>query len=370
MKILFIIACLSSNFLGAGLIDRRATQETKHLYQTLKSIGSNALLFGMHDATGYGVGWRGDEKRSDVKAVCGDYPAVFSWDAMDLFHTSDSIISSLRNKIQFAYNKGGINTICWHQGDPQYNEFYAEEIEYEVVPAILSEGKYHKFYKNKLDKLGRFAKSLQDTNGKLIPIIFRPYHEQNGDWFWWGKMHRTEQEYIELWRFTVNYLKDSLQVRNFIYAFSPDGNQYKSKAEYLIDYPGDDYVDMLGLDFYFPNGSKKRIKAFQRKCIHIVEYAREKDMIAAVTEAGSRLNWEKSELLINNWFTSCILEPIKRNSTAREIIYVAVWRNASKKHHFAPYPGHQSEQDFMDFYNDPFTAFLKDLKGIYESNNN
>lgn len=53
------------------------------------------MLFGQHDATGYGVGWSGDDRRSDVKDVCGDYPALFSWDAYHIFMTTRQIWSAL-----------------------------------------------------------------------------------------------------------------------------------------------------------------------------------------------------------------------------------------------------------------------------------
>lgn len=48
--------------------------------------------------------------------------------------------------------------------------------------------------------------------GELIPVIFRPYHEHNGDWFWWGKGVNSEEDYIKLWQFTVEYLRDEKDV--------------------------------------------------------------------------------------------------------------------------------------------------------------
>jgi mannan endo-1,4-beta-mannosidase len=49
----------------------------------------------------------------------------------------------------------------------------------------------------------------EDNNGKLIPIIFRPFHEFDGNWFWWGANYCTAEEYISVYRFTVNYLRDT-----------------------------------------------------------------------------------------------------------------------------------------------------------------
>src|SRR6056297_1012049 len=305
-----------SEKLASNLIDPDATRETINLYNNLKEMSTQFLMFGMHDAMGYGVGWNNDDRRSDVKNVCGDYPAVFSWDAMAILDGGTST-DRLKDKVRFVYNSGGINTICWHFRDPVKNSFYANNIDYDVVTSILPGGQYHDFYKESLIKIAVFANEARGTGGELVPIIFRPYHEQNGSWFWWGKGHRTEEQYIDLWQFTVNYLRDTLNVHNFIYAFSPDGNQWNNKEDYLIDYPGDDYVDMVGFDFYFPNGNAGTVAKFRERCRHVVEYAQERDKVAAVTEVGSRKNWELSELAIPNWFTTCLLAPIKNDDIAK-----------------------------------------------------
>lgn len=346
------------------LIDGQATRETHYLYQNLKNMSVDYLLFGMHDATGYGVGWRGDNDRSDVKNVCGSYPAVFSWDVSWIMNSRD--LRDVYYRFLLGYKMGAVTTLCWHQLDPDKKGFYYDRVNHPVVPAILPEGEDHVFYKNSLRRLAVFVKTLRGENGESEPIIFRPYHEHNGNWFWWGKGHCTEQEYISLWRFTVHYLRDSLNVHNFIYAFSPDGNQYEEKSEYLYGYPGDDYVDILGMDFYFGSGDEIEIKKFQQRLIHIMEYARDKHKLAALTEVGDRYGWDETDRLeIDRWFTRCLLAPIKDHPLAREISYAAVWRNAHENHHFAPYPGHPSVPDFLEFYRDSVTLFLDDLPDMY-----
>ncbi len=349
------------------LTDTRATKQTRYLYDNLKRISSERLLFGMHEALGYGVGWSGMDTRSDVKDVSGDYPAVFSWDAYHIFNASADDLEHYTFQVKYAYQNGGVTTFCWHQYDPEKRGFYAKTVNYDVVTSILPGGNYHRLYKNKLKKLAGYFKRLRGEKGETIPVIFRPYHEQNGNWFWWGKGHRSEEQYIQLWRFTVHYLRDTLGVRNFIYAFSPDGNQFSNKDEYLNDYPDDDVVDILGLDFYFGRGDEEEIRRFQKRVVYAVQYAEEKNKLAALTEAGDYYGFsgDEANLKIPNWFTRCFLQPIKYNSQAKKIAYGAVWRNASKTHHFAPYPGHPSVPDFMDFYNDDFTLFLSDLPDMY-----
>jgi len=346
------------------LIDDDATLQTRYLYENLKKSAPNYLLFGMHDATGYGVGWRDDNTRSDVKDVCGSYPAVFSWDVFEITRNED--LEGLKERMLFAYENGGINTLCWHQYDPDNRSFYYDKVNEPVVSTLLPAGENHEFYKSKLEKIARFIKSLRGSAGESVPIIFRPYHEQNGSWFWWGKGHRTEQEYIDLWQFTVHYLKNTLDVHNFIYAFSPDGNQYENKEDYLIDYPGDEYVDIMGVDFYFGKGDEQEVLRFQKRLIHAVQHGQERGKIAALTEAGDRYGWDDTDKLeISNWFTRCLLRPIRTSPTAMHIAYAAVWRNDNVNHHFAPYPGHESVGDFIAFFNDSATLFADDLANYY-----
>ena len=350
------------------LIDTRASKETRYLYHNLKALAPEHMLFGMHDALGYGVGWKDMDTRSDVKDVCGDYPALFSWDFYYFFQSSEQELQHYIFRIKYAHESGGVTTLCWHQFDPQGNGFYNKNIHYNVVASLLPGGQYHRFYKNKLVTLARQVKRLRGTDGTSIPIIFRPYHEQNGNWFWWGKGHRSEQEYIALWRFTVSYLKDSLGVHSFIYAFSPDGNQFEEKQGYLIDYPGDDVVDILGLDFYFGKGDDEEIRRFQKRVLWCVEYAQAKNKLAALTEVGDYYGFsgQQANLKIPSWYTRCFLYPLKYHAQAKKIAYGAVWRNASKSHHFAPYPGHASVADFLKFYQDDFTLFLKDLPSMFK----
>jgi len=351
-----------------GLTDQYATKETRYLYENLKRIAPDEMLFGMHDATGYGVGWEDDDKRSDVKDVCGSLPALFSWDMYTIFKGNKKKCVSFRDRILDAHNQGGITSICWHQYDPVQTEFSSQSIKYKPIPQMLPGGKYHEYYKTKLKNIALFVKTLRGESGESVPIIFRPYHEQNGNWFWWGKTYRMEQEFIEFWQFTVEYLRDSLGVHNFIYAFSPDGNQYEQKADYLIDYPGDDFVDILGMDYYFGSGDAQDIDRFKQRVVHIVEYAEERNKVAAITEVGDRKGWNTSQLLIEKWFTHCLLNPVKNDKTSRKIVYASVWRNESEQHHFAPYPGHSSVPDFIEFYNDSFTVFLDNLDNMFINN--
>jgi mannan endo-1,4-beta-mannosidase len=371
----FILVCFVLSFSNAKgyaqnvahPIDKNATKETKALFYNLKSLSKQHILFGHQHATEYGHGWYGDKDRSDVKSVTGSHPAVIGVDFMGLSGRPAAEIeknkNALRENISATYDRGGITTVAWHFSNPvSAGDFYwKDSISAPAVKYIIPGGSHHEKYKTILSDIAALVKSIKGKDGKLVPMIFRPYHEFDGDWFWWGRSHCTIAEFKTLWKFTVSYLRDSLEVHQFIYAFSPD-NRFNSEAEFLERYPGDDWVDMVGMDNYgdFGRDGRYDLAAGLRKLQIVSEYALKTGKLAAFTETGL-------ESIPNaTWWTETLLKTLK--SGHLQICYVLVWRNdtQSPTHYYAPYPGHTSEADFLRFYNDPFTLFENDLRDIYK----
>lgn len=77
--------------------------------------------------------------------------------------------------------------------------------------------------------------SLRTDAGEYVPVLFRPFHEHTGNGFWWGKGNCTAEEYIALWRFTLEYLRDTKGVHNLLYVYSPD--IVSSQDNYLEFWP-------------------------------------------------------------------------------------------------------------------------------------
>jgi len=347
---------LSANI---GLIDKKATPETKSLYSSLKEISKDYFLYGHQDDMAYGVGWWAEEGRSDVKEVCGSYPAVFGWEIGNIGkeRNIDSIrFVDLKKWIIKVYGMGGVNTISWNMNNPVSLKSAWDVTK--AVYSILPGGNKHEEYKGELKTYAKFNAELVDKNGVQVPIIFRAFHENNGNWFWWGKKHCKPDEYTGLFKFTVNYLRDSLNIHNLIYVYSPDG-QFD---DYIERYPGDDYVDILGFDYYFRNElNDKEINLFTRKLIDLTEMANSRNKLAVLSETGY-------EALPDSLFhKKAFLEPIRNNKAKINLGYFLFWRNVNKKHHYAPYPGHFDTTDFINFYEDSLSLFLDDLPNLYLS---
>lgn len=356
------------------LADSLASNETVSLFSNLQSLAKDKVLFGHQESTAYGVGWthEGINIESDVEKVCGDFPAVYGWDIGNIGKrtNNDCVPFTVMKKLIIdAFERGGINTISSHMHNAYTGGNYGD-----VTPSvahILPGESHHKNFIEKLDLIADFMNDLKSENGVSIPIIFRPYHEHNGDWFWWGKGPATEEEFIQLWQFTVDYFKNERKIHNLLYAFAPARSRMTyplTTSEYLYGYPGDDYVDVFGLDNYFDLDGiwnkaplEEQKQSFKESLELIVKLAEEKNKIAALTETGS------VNIKTKLWWTNWLLSGIEENEQTKKIAYALVWRNEDKDHFHAPFPGHESALNFMEFFNSPTVIFNNDLPDLYKT---
>jgi len=339
-------------------VDPDATAETSALYHNLLKYQGDAIMFGHQDDLAYGIGWWAGDFRSDVNDVCGKFPAVFGWDAGEIGFERN--IDSVRfNRMQDwmvrAFEKGGINTLSWHFDNP-----VTGGDTWDVTPAvhtIIPGGEKHEQYKALLDKLATFLQALKTEDGTPVPVILRPFHEHTGSWFWWGKGNCSREDYVSLFRFTVEYLRDVKGLHNLLYSYSPD--RFGSEEEYLERFPGEDYVDMLGYDDYHSFSTLESIPDGLALMEILVELGQKMNKPVALTETGLE------SIPIANWWTDHVLEPIKSDPFASKISYMLVWRNSTTKHHYAPYPGHVSAENFILYEKNEYTWFLEDLPAMY-----
>ena len=347
-----------------SIVDKNATPETKALYANLWKIAQSGFMFGHHDDLWYGRYWYNQPGKSDTKAVCGDYPAVFSVDfgaIMDNRYQSEE--NEIRRRVIIeAYDRGEVITACCHLNNPLTGGDSWDNSRNDVVKSILTEGNATRTkYLEWLDRCADFANNLRGSDGKLIPVIFRPYHEHTQEWSWWGKKCTTEDEFIRFWKFTITYLRDTKGVRNFIYAISPQMDEdygSKVKERLIFRWPGDDYVDFLGMDCYHYSWKQ----AFKSNLTAMSALSLEKMKPCGVTETGPEgFDWK-------NYWTDHILACAQ----GQRVSMIVMWRNKyvgtneSDKHFYSVYPGHVSEADFRTMYNDPTTFFSKDLPDMYK----
>lgn len=376
-------------------VDRNATDETKALFMKLWMLSdSNQTLFGHQDDTFFGVGWRDEPGRSDVLETSGSYPAVYGWEIGDLelgrpTNLDGVPFDRMREEIIAAYRRGGVVTVSWHMNNPVTYELIGSDPDnpypgraWDTTPAVLTilpDGGNHDLYLSWLDAFADFAKSLtvSDVPWKeeehLVPIIFRPFHEHNGSVFWWGGRNTNEVYYFALWRMTVEYLRDEADVHNLLYAFSPDARFMRSRnsdytfpdlatfeADYFYAYPGDDYVDVLGLDDY-ATVEINRQAGYESGLEMLVQTAQNREdlKIPALTETGGQ-RWDLPSS--STWWTDFLYPAVTGSrSSGGQVAWVLTWRNWDERNHAAPYPGHPSEMDFVEFKNARMIHFQDEI---------
>lgn len=321
------------------------------------SVAEGKTLFGHHDDAVYGHTWCGDSGRSDVLETAGAYPAVMSWDLGELESGRQSNLDSvnfgrMRAEVIAQAARGGINTFSWHLRNAVSGADSWDVTDTLAVSRLLHTPGGKAAFEKQLDMLADFFLSLTDAEGGRIGVIFRPWHEHTGSWFWWGANLCSPADYKALWRRTREYL-DSRGVDNVVYAYSPD--RCRDSVQYLERYPGDDVVDIMGADIYQfggAEGTERYLTDATRTLRIAAAEAERRGKIAALTETGSE------SLTVPDWFTGVLQTVLDSVPSAA---YVVVWRNASDKpdHFYAPYPGHPAEADFRKFASNPKNVFVK-----------
>jgi len=353
-----LFAFISSS--AVAQVDTKATTETTNLLNNLKSVKT---LFGHQDDPVYGLNpdktrWVDDVDRSDIKSIIGEYPALIGYDLghLELGKSAnlDNVpFDKMRLYITDQYERGGVSTLSWHPNNPlDVSKTTWDKVE-ATIPTILNDNKALRQYKKTfLKPLALFFKSLKAQNGEAVPVIFRPYHEHTGSWFWWGADYCSEEEYKAFWKMTVDYFKKK-RVHNLLYAYSTD--KFRSEEHYLERYPGDDYVDILGFDAYHrnaPSSNDAFVQSAKEMLQTIKKLGLEKDKPYALSETGLEQVTEA------NWWTNIVL-PVLEDSGAS---YIMVWRNGRPNHFYAPYPGHSSESDFKKMAESGEVLFEKGAK--------
>ncbi len=341
------------DFETAQLADPNATQDLVDFRNKLVEVSYKGVAFGHQDATAYGFNWvhSGFPSTSDVFQVSGDFPAVVGFDLGRIELGRRANINSInfelmKELIQEAHESGSIITLSWHAANP-INRGSPWNLN-GLINRILPTGDRHDILEAYVSQVADFINDLTDAEGKAIPVIFRPWHETNGHWFWWGNETLTSEESKELYRSTVDLLVNTNDVHNVLFAYSP--NCALSEEEYLSYYPGDEYVDLLGVDVYdFQDENFVDIATTSLETIARLGAIKNKPF--AFTETGLE------NIRENDWWTNK-LYPVLQNTGAS---YVMLWRNDEKVHWYVPFIGQASEENFKSFISRPDILLRSDI---------
>ena len=353
--------------IAAAFLLVSCSRETgKDVLAALSSAASSGrFLYGHQDDLVYGKNWHvaADSvlsdplERSDIRAVCGEYPAMTGFDIAGIeLRDAENIdgvpFELMRRAAVTHHERGGIVTFSWHPRNPLTGGDAWDVSSDGVVASVLPGGVNHGMFMDWLSLAADFFASLKDSRGRRIPFIFRPWHENFGGWFWWSGDLCSDEQYKDLYSMTYEYLAVARGLRNIVWAYSP--NSGLTAAMVSGRYPGDSCVDIIGLDHYC-YGKGEEAEEYYMDVLRsdlgmLGAFASDHGKLLALCETGYEAIPDPP------WWTSALLKGLE----GIPVCYVLTWRNAWDKpaHYYAPFPGSPDAEDFKVFCKDPRTVFL------------
>ena len=233
-------------------VNKHASPEAKKLLSYMYSINGKSILSGEH----------GDERWLDtVKNITGKYPAV--WGNDFIWHGDKDPGQQVVNEAIAKYKEGFIITLMWHQGRPIDNPPFGWK---ESVQAKLTDAQWKELTTNGTELNKRWLAQIDAVAGYLkqldsahVPILWRPYHEMNGIWFWWGDK-KGKDGIQKLWKMMYARYVNHFHLNNLLWVWGANGPRDIPGDEayaYKDFYPGKDYVDVLGADVYHKDYEQK-----------------------------------------------------------------------------------------------------------------
>ncbi|WP_438431222.1 glycosyl hydrolase [Gorillibacterium sp. sgz500922] len=209
-------------------------------------------MYGKHMLLGQQIGVMSTPEFEILHRETGKYPAVGGFDFMN-YSPSRVERGSVCEDTELAirhWNEGGIVTFCWHWNAPKDlidlppdrtwgSGFYTKATTFDVDYAMSHpESEEYRLLIRDIDCIAVQLKRLRDAG---VPVLWRPLHEARGGWFWWGA--KGPKPYLALWHLLYERLTVYHQLNNLIWVWNGE------QADW---YPGDETVDIIGVDIYPP----------------------------------------------------------------------------------------------------------------------
>ena len=260
------------------------------LITRLDNLRQKGYMYAHQDDPFYGVTWQWERGRSDTYELVGDYPALMGFDLggieMGDAKNLDSVpFTWIREEAIKHVERGGIITFSWHPRNPRTGGTAWDVTDTTVVRNILPGGEQHEKFIGWLDTVTTFLKTITYKDGSPMPIIFRPWHEYNGSWFWWGQKLCTDDEYKALFRMTYDHIMKQLPT-NIVWSCSPNLQGYWTEEAFLSRWPGDDIVDLVGEDCYQWGSEEDFVRQATADVVFLSNYAKDHGKLFAITECG------------------------------------------------------------------------------------
>lgn len=261
-----------------GLSNPDATPACRRVMRLLRSLQGKRILSGQHINGG-------DEDMELIESLSGRLPAVVGFDMM-AFSTACcprtrtlSCVSEVANcmgnmekALYWGRDRGALVTLSWHWFSPTDGwdkSFYTQNTRFDLKAALETKDDRYELLLKDIDMVAEQLKRLQAAD---IPVLWRPLHEADGGWFWWGAFG--PESYIALYRLMYDRMTRHHHLNNLIWVWNAPEEGW---------FPGEDVVDIIGADVYAPQANPGAMALEYSRC---VQAAGGRAMPAALTEVG------------------------------------------------------------------------------------
>ncbi|MCD1259323.1 discoidin domain-containing protein [Paenibacillus athensensis] len=253
LRLFLAFAC--SLALLVSMLTVPVAQAAANPYKTLVTPGASnealSLISYMADVYGKKTisGQYGSDWADWVKSKTGKTPAILGLDFMDItpVRIQNGANSQDANKgIDWYNNKKGIVTISWHWDAPKnvtgewYKAFYTNATSFDVNYAMNNPSSQD--YQLLVRDIDLAAEQLKKLQAAGVPVLWRPLHEAEGGWFWWGA--KGPEACKKLWKLMFDRFQNVHHLNNLIWVWN--SYDYGNSANW---YPGDNYVDIISYDY-------------------------------------------------------------------------------------------------------------------------
>ncbi|MDP9077191.1 MAG: glycoside hydrolase family 26 protein [Bacteroidota bacterium] len=247
--ILILFISIYVNAQNQRPVNENATAGVKKTLNFLYSIKGRYILSGQQNYNS-----NRNVFSDSAKNITGKYPAVWG---SDFINWGDKDLG--REIVEEAIKKskeGYLITLMWHEGkptdDPPYD--FEKNVKGKMTDAQWNElttpgTDLNKKWLAQIDVVAGYLKQLRDAG---VTVLWRPYHEMNGVWFWWGN-RKGENGIAKLWKMMYDRYTNYFHLNNLLWVWGANGLRdipYDEAYDYKDYYPGANYVDILGADVY------------------------------------------------------------------------------------------------------------------------
>jgi mannan endo-1,4-beta-mannosidase len=230
-------------------VNKNASKEAKDLLAYINNLDGNTLS-GQHC-----YNHEPDRFYDKVNEMTGKYPAIWG---TDFYWSNEEVDPGFKivKEVVKKHQQGALITLMWHVGRPTDEAPYGwkKSVQNKISDTdwadLVTPGTpLHNSWLQQVDKLAVHLKEIQKHK---IPILWRPYHEMNGVWFWWCNK-KGEDGFIKLWKLFYERLTEHHKINNLIWVWNanaPRDIPYDEAFDYKDFYPGHEYVDILATDVY------------------------------------------------------------------------------------------------------------------------